>query len=193
MIQASTIAPDEVRELYLSDVAEKKATAMGGKNKISRSGVSFYSDMLRGKAKKEYMKAGELTISSPYDRITPYEDFKAFPTDKKKVALSELLKRHSVKDIAETWGTPRSTVDNYVYRFGMSKGTTKVNNTKPEAPQKALTTREVEEIFAYVLSIRFAEGSITGEEIAQKVKALSHLFIPGHEYQLTLSLKENFD
>lgn len=193
MIQTGVNAPDEVREVFISDVIEKKATAFGGMSRRSTRGVSFYSDMLRGKAKKEYTKAGELTITSPYDKITPYEDFKAFPADKKKVALSELLKRHTIKDIADSWGTSRATVDNYVYRFGLSKGKTKVKNTHEEAPKKALTTVEIEELFAYVMTLRCSESSITGAEIERKLKAISQIIIPGHEYQITFSIRENID
>jgi hypothetical protein len=193
MYQNGETENDDPRQLYSDDVREKKAIANASKNKVASRGVSFYSDMLTGKAKKEYTKAGELIITSPYDTITPLDEFKSYNTDKRVIALTELLKRHTKQEIGQAWGS-RAALDGFIYRYGLGSQTHTRNSgeTAPTSPkQKALSSKDIDEIFAYILSLHFSEMNLTGKEVIQKIQAISKIFFSGHEYHLTLTIKEN--
>lgn len=193
---------DSALDLFTEDVREKKITANAGKSRVYRpkrdKGVTFYSDMLRGKAKKEYTKAGELIITSPYDKIMPLEEYKSYDKEKRIIALTEMLKRHSRKDIADAWGS-RPALDSFIYRYGLSTEKHDMSRSKAAAPnnttitQKPLSSRELEELFAFTLSLHFSESEMTGNEVIKKISSMSKIFVPGYEYHLTLTIKENIE
>jgi hypothetical protein len=189
----------DIRESYDEDVRQRKADVMAGKNRVTKGskgskGVTFYSDMLRGRAKKEYTQAGDVKVSSPYQNIMPYEEWKLYDTEKKKLALGELLKFHSRNDIAAVWG--RKNLDNQVYRFGFSEklrsrgemGAKKIKS----AEYMPLSKSQVDELFAFVLRLHINEKVLSGSSVISKIKGLSKLIQPGDKYEITLIVSEVF-
>lgn len=191
---------DELRESYDEDVRQRKANVMAAKNRVTKGGkgskgVTFYSDMLRGKAKKEYTQAGDVKVSSPYQNvILPYEEWKLFDTEKKKLILGELLKFHSRVEIGEVWG--RKNLDNMVYRYGYadklrSRGEmgAKRSKTIENAP---LSKSALEELFAFVLRLHLSESDMLGSNVMKKITSLASLIQPDGEYEITLTTTEVF-
>lgn len=191
---------DELREVYDEDVRVRKADVMAGKNRVTKGGkgskgVTFYSDMLRGKAKKEYTQAGEVKVSSPYqNHILPYEEWKLFDTDKKKLVLGELLKFHSRVEIGEIWG--RKNLDNMVYRYGYadklrSRGEMGAKRIK-QVDNVPMSKSAIEELFAFVLRLHLSETNLHGKIVAQKIKALASFIQADGEYEVTFMTTEVF-
>lgn len=191
---------DELREVYDEDVRVRKADVMAGKNRVTKGGkgskgVTFYSDMLRGKAKKEYTQAGEVKVSSPYqNHILPYEEWKLFDTDKKKLVLGELLKFHSRVEIGEIWG--RKNLDNMVYRYGYadklrSRGEMGAKRIK-QVDNVPMSKSAIEELFAFVLRLHLSETNLQGKIVAQKIKALASFIQADGEYEVTFMTTEVF-
>jgi hypothetical protein len=61
------------------------------------------------------------------------------------------------------------------------------------AAQKSITSSELEELFAFTLSLHFSESEMTGKDVIKKLDSISKIFIPGYEYHLTLTIKENLE
>lgn len=191
---------DELREVYDEDVRVRKADVMAGKSRVTKGGkgskgVTFYSDMLRGKAKKEYTQAGEVKVSSPYqNHILPYEEWKLFDTDKKKLILGELLKFHSRAEIGEVWG--RKNLDNMVYRYGYadklrSRGEMGAKRTK-SVENAPLSKSAIEELFAFVLRLHLSESDMRGSNVIQKIKSFASFIKEDGIYEISITTTEVF-
>lgn len=194
---------DELKEVYDEDVRVRKADVMAGKNRVTKGGkgskgVTFYSDMLRGKAKKEYTQAGEVKVSSPYqENILPYEEWKLFDSDKKKLVLGELLKFHTRAEIGEVWG--RKNLDNMVYRWGFadklrSRGEMGAKRVKQQSDTASvpLSKSALEELFAFVLRLHLSETDMKGSAVAQKIKSFASFINGDGLYEMSITTTEVF-
>lgn len=86
---------------------------MRGKRGLVGS-VKTPADLLTGKARKEYEGTSEVTTSSIYDHIMPFQEFKQLPKAKRMVTLYEYRKRFKTSEIARAWET---SVTNVHYHF----------------------------------------------------------------------------
>lgn len=117
---------NDVEYLLKMDTRDKKRTGIGVFNRASRRGytgtVRTQVDYLKGKAKKEYMKNGEVRVSSIYDdinNIPSKKDFKSMDYEKGKKILTYIKSRYTSKELAKHWGIANSSVFTLYYKFGV--------------------------------------------------------------------------
>ncbi|WP_156920616.1 hypothetical protein [Thermicanus aegyptius] len=97
---------DDAKRIFLQDVKDKKRIAVGVH---SRKGVRGYVgkmhtpvDFLKGKAKREYTKGGEVIVYNMFDKLMPKEEFDKLDDEQKKECLLRWRDRYSTKQIMET-------------------------------------------------------------------------------------------
>lgn len=192
---------EEIEKIFINESREKKKIGNGVMHRASRKkgykgGVKFLSDMLTGKEKKEYMKAGEVKISNIYDKIMPLKEFKKLDTEKRTVALTNLLQRHTRKQLAEVWGSI-SLVNNYCVRLGLNKKnkdenqSEKIKDQKPKEVKKVIQEESkkenIEEQYNMTLSIN---DLLNGQELEDIIIKLSQFIIKEKDYQFNFKLEE---
>lgn len=97
---------DDVKKLFLEEVRDKKRTANGVYSKRGTRGyvgkMNTPVDFLQGKAKRDYVKGGEVIVYSMYDELMPKEKFDQLNDEQKKECLVRWRDRYSTKQIMET-------------------------------------------------------------------------------------------
>jgi hypothetical protein len=134
---------NDIEYLLKEEIRDKKRTGTGVFSRASRRGytgaVRTQVDYLKGKAKKEYMGNGEITVSNMYDTISNIPSLSELRDMDKEVAkgiVTYARSKHKMKELTKHWG--RS--DHYLYstlfkeldintKAYHARGTKIVNNT----------------------------------------------------------------
>ena len=169
------------KEFY-ADVAEKKRIARGIHARASRGrgfkgAVRFPSDVLKGKEKRDYCKAGEVRT---YMMIPDKEKFFNLDNDGRINMMAGLLKDHNRKAIAEHWGMKKPTLDAHIHRLGLSKPHKERSGLLPlEKPSK----KQHPGVDGVTLDF-----TACGAAIPVQLAALDTLLTRDHVYKVTVSV-----
>jgi hypothetical protein len=109
---------NDIEYMLKQDAREKKKTGSGVFSRASRRGytgaVRTHVDYLKGKAKKEYMKNGEIKVSNIYDDINNVPSVEKIREMEHNTARNIILaakSKHGMKELVKHWGFS----DNYLY------------------------------------------------------------------------------
>lgn len=189
--------------IYHDDIYEKKRVASGANYQNKRGKGKMFSpvDLLKGKAKKDYIKNGKVRVFNMYDEIMSYDEFKALGQDGQVTALTALRKKHTNLDIMKAWD-----VDNYVYYQKLLKPLGIIPNNK-KAKKEAVTPEAIKTVPAPIqeapaptatpeavpapsgLSINI-NGSYDAVELVSKLEKLGLILDDGDTYKVDISIVE---
>src|SRR4051812_41274516 len=96
-----------MENIFDLEVKEKKAQKNLYRAKTNgrrKSGHMLPMDFMSAEEKKEYTKAGEITVTSLWDQILTGTQYKELTDDKKKQAMEHWRKIHTTKAIKEKLG-----------------------------------------------------------------------------------------
>jgi hypothetical protein len=205
----------DIGKLFNDEVRDKKRTASGVHSKTGKRGytgkIKFASDLLRGKAKREYIKSSKVEAFNMYDTILAYQDFQLLDNEERVKHLEEYTKRFTVNEIAEAWGI---TYKNAYQQFtrakvsivkkaprgqhgGRRKATTNVVEPKQEVKEEqhvSIPPTVVEQMVATKpngFSFTY-NGEYTAEQISNKLEKIGLLLSDeeGQRYKVEITVSE---
>jgi len=135
----------DFNKLFYQDVREKKRIGSNihkAKGKRGYVGKLYLtSDLLKGKAKRQYKQNGKVVTWNMYDTIMDYSEFMELEESQQKKTLEEYRKRFTNKEIMEKW---QLNNDQYyaktVKRLGVAtqRSNNKVKSVKPVTPVETI-------------------------------------------------------
>lgn len=208
---------NEIEKSFAEEVREKKRV---GRNVHAKTGKRGYvgkmrtaSDLLQGKARKDYEASSPVEVSSVYDYVMPLEEFKGLPKSKRMTTMYEYRKRHTVKDIAASWDTSTGNVYYMCRALGIAKtvkdeqaapkvdesagrdddargaSQSSVNDVRQENAagrrQAAITPPIDEPVIGFHMA-----GEFLGKDVVQKIRALSMMTCEDRKYRIDIKLAE---
>lgn len=135
----------EAEELLRGEIEEKKKTgnmAHSKKGRRSYGRMKTTLDLLSGKEKRAYTKAGKVQVSNLYEELLTRAEFEALPEEDQKRRLEFWRTKYTVKQIQQGLGVASITYYKYLERLGIElerpgrKGKTK--NKKTPAKTEAI-------------------------------------------------------
>lgn len=107
----------------MREVRDKKRTASGVHSKTGKRGyvgkMYLTSDLLKGKAKRDYQGTGKVVKWNMYDKILPKYDFEARSEEEQKAMLGHWREVYRTADIAKDMGVSTNTLSKYVKKLGL--------------------------------------------------------------------------
>lgn len=140
----------EIEKMFQQDIREKKRTGSGAFHRTGKGakhgiigGMRTHADMLKGKAKREYTKPGELKVYNLNDIISR-QDFEAKTENEKKELLIRWRENYPNETILEKSGIPKKDYYDYVRKFGIkhNKGGNMGVNKKTYSPEEIQAFKE---------------------------------------------------
>lgn len=185
-------------KMFYADIRDKKRIARGVHNKKGLRGyvgkVKFTSDLLKGKAKRDYQKSSKVVSFNMYDNLMDYNSFLEMEEGKQKKTIEEYRKRFTNNEIMKTWG-----INEYEYyskllkKLGIktnSSGNRKrrTSSTK-EVKQPAVTATASEPELPDGLHIKM-NGSYNAGQIQSKLEKLALMLEEENEYNIHITISE---
>lgn len=193
---------NDIKETYQTDLQEKKRTARSASKKARRGGrVQTPADLLTGKERREYEGTSPVTVSSIFDHIDhiiSLEDFKKLKTRREKtLALYELKKRYTARQIAEVWGTSLKLIYYYYNAYGVAgKKDVPEMVDAPSVDAKPRKKKAKAKPIASVALPQSSECSFTAvgqysaPSLARKLQGLAHTLNDGQLYKVEIHVTE---
>lgn len=135
------MANDNINLLFIQDCQEKKKIGRNIKARASRKGnkgkIMFYSDIIKGKKKKEYIKSSEIISWNMYDDLNNLSNFKRFQqinSSERKFVLYKYLEKHSVQSIAQHWNITTKECKKIIKELEVIRNMTTEKITKEDVP-----------------------------------------------------------
>ena len=188
----------DISKLFEQESRDKKRIGRGVHNRASRTGrvsggVITPVDLLKGKAKKEYMGNGPVIVYKLEEKeeidMISYEEFK----QKDKVEQVEVFKNlestHGKDIIKRTWGVSNSVYNGWRYRLGLTEKYPQRSRTKNKVEVEDLMANKKDKIITPGLTITLV-GEFTGDQLSQRLDSISVILDKGIQYSLNLILKE---
>jgi transposase len=191
----------EQTDLWQEDQKEKRNAAKVSKRSVSKKGrtkrVFTALDFLTGKEKREYTKAGPITVTSLYDQILKRADFEQLEAEEQKKRLQHWRENNRSKDIQKEMGVSPNKFYEYIEQFGLPKAATTGKARKAKA--KLVTPKETEEILKKIeqekpavldlsgLNIAY-NGSYKGDDIKKILNKLD-IILDGEDGEFKIELK----
>lgn len=177
--------------MFDEEVRDKKRTARGVHNRTGKRGyvgkVMFASDLLKGKAKRDYQGTGKVRTYFMYDTIAPYEEFENLPEAKQKTYLEKYRENHSNKLIMETWGIDHNAFYRIVNRLGIQKEPRQFKNKKEpknKTPKVAAIKEKAPKLEEQL--------TIDIPKVVKEVKTIAEFMPKEKENGMTLSLNGTY-
>lgn len=117
----------EIEKMFDQDIYEKKIAGYGvykrtGKGvKHTVRGIRNPADLLKGKEKREYVKASKIMTTNIYDKIIPRAEFDKLELHIQKNMYSYWYLTHGIKAIQEGFGCGGQTVYDYLDKLGIPR------------------------------------------------------------------------
>lgn len=197
-----------IERMFLDEVRDKKRTASGVHSRTGKRGyvgkMKFPSDFLKGKEKRDYLKASKVRVYNMYDEIISYKDFMLLDNEGRKKYLEGWTRLYTVNEIAEAWGITYKNTYNHFKRAdinivkksprGRNGGRRKVNTAIVETTQAPIIEQKIVEVVApkhngFAISYN---GEYTAEEVATKLEKIGIILSDeaGQRYKVEISIME---
>lgn len=199
---------DEIREMKRKTFDNRARTG-------SRSGYKgkmyLTSDLLTGKAKRDYIKGGKVEVFNMYE-VMNYQDFLLLDDENRKKRLEEWTKTHTVNEIADKWEKTYKATYSHFNRLGVSivkksprgrtgertkrkynkKETTPKQEVQTSANLPAIVEKKLEEVQEKPNGFSFSfNGEYSAEEIVKKLEKMGLILSDEEgEFKIELNVKE---
>lgn len=191
---------------FEKEVRDKKRTASGVHSKTGKRGyvgkMMLTSDLLKGKAKRDYQGTGKVVQWNMYEQILRKFDFEARSEEDQKAMLTYWREHYRTADIAKEMGISSNTLTKYVKQLGVpmkqrggarnrkGKGQAKKVEVK-QAPTEVQTTPAPNPAPKPEGMTFTFNGKYSPEEIISILERVG-LMIDGigREYEIDLTVKE---
>lgn len=209
---------DDIERMFNQEIRDKKRTATGIHHRASRRGytgtIRTQVDYLKGKAKKEYTKAGEIKVSNMYDKIENVPSIKELEEmdyNTAKAIVHKIREKHTTKELAGYWKISGYGLYNKIftkygidYKKGPRKAQEKAQDAKVtnQVEQLALTAaaqepvkeviKEVEKIVEYTFTgfqMKFG-GVYSGKQISERLVNYIATLDQNSRYKMTFKVEE---
>ncbi len=195
---------NDIKETYKTDLQEKKRTARSASKKGKRGSKKVQTpvDLLTGKERRQYEGTSPVSISNIYDHIDiiTFDAFKELKTRREKtLALYELKKRYTARQIADAWGTSLKLIYYYYNAYGVAGKKdapemvgapaveAKIQKKEPKAKAKPATSKtpSLKSECSFV-----AVGQYSAPSLTRKLQGLAHTLNDGQFYNVEIRVTE---
>ena len=182
---------NEVAQVYMQDVRQKKIVGQSAYKKPNRSRVLLPSDLIKD---WKYARNGRVKMYNMYNKIIPKKEFDRLPYSEAKAMMEYWRKHYSNKEIAEKmqiglsalWRLCKSL--NITDRKPAIKASKDMSNeqtvrqtTETDAPTQA------QDMLGMLLTI---EGLYSGEELADRLVGLAQIVKTCEKVKVSLKLND---
>jgi len=180
---------DELAGEFYKDCAQKKRISRGAYNRASRTGkigkMLMPSDLM-SKLEKRQLNGKVVTYNMYAINGITWETFKKLSKEEKYTTMSEWLKQYNTrKEIAEKLNVKVSTIQDMVWRLGLSNSKAKksVQNTVVPTTENIYITSKN----SFNLSLC---GIYTGAELIERLEAFQLVLKPISNYGIYFNITE---
>jgi len=187
---------DEFTKVQLSDAEQlfyastSKKNLSGVRGRASRTGrtgpVMTPVDFLKGRAKKEYMKNGEVILYNMYDnQIIPYEEFKTLPVEKQVALMTRWREEVGTNNIIKELKISRKKFYEEVLKSLGIETKPRGSGRRQGKGDECVKTETNNASFLIV-----SEGHHKGRTLAAKMTGLASALDSDSYYSVRLEIKE---
>lgn len=187
---------DDITRLFQSDINSKKKTSTGAFHRASRTGTIKGKmltpvDLLKGKAKKEYMNNGEVIVYNMLDdikNVKSFEEIMEMPLEEGKKYLENIRSRHTMSKLRKHWGVSTYAIYHKLFKkFNIKTNPIiqKPSETKEIEIPKGIALKTISRGFNIALN-----GTFTGEELVDRISSLTYLLTEGKKFNVEFSIQE---
>lgn len=189
----------EIERLFYDDIKGKKRIASGIHKRKGKRGyvgkLYLTSDLLKGKAKKDYQNTSKVVAWNMYDEICSWEEFTVLPDEMKKKYLEEYRKRFTNRQVQDKWGlNDYEFYTKLIKRLGV-----KTNRSGRKVKGKAVSIdnsqnepvveSEPEQTFSEGIQIKFS-GLYNSDKIQNRLEKLALMLEDETSYFIDVVIRE---
>lgn len=181
---------NEVAQVYMQDVRQKKIVGQSAYKKPNRSRVMMPSDLIKD---WKYARNGRVRMYNMYDKIIPKKEFDQLPYSEAKAMMEYWRKHYSNKEIAEKMQIGLNTLWRLCKSLGIEgrkppiKSFTDISLHSDKTKDKTTTIEQHFETPGMSLTI---DGAYSGEDLADRLVGLAQIVRTCGQVKVSLKLND---
>lgn len=178
---------NEVVQVYVQDIKEKKTIGRSAYSRPNRSKVLMPCDLIKD---RKYARNGKVVSYNMYDTIIPKSEFINLPTDQAKAMMERWRRLYSNREIAQKMGISTNTLWRLCKSLGITERKASIMTPRTQTAIAQDVNKEKSKVSSTQKLNMILSGTYSGEALAERLMGLAQMVKSAGQVTVKIALRE---